>query len=104
LEVTEAIKPDAFVLESAFLDELSGVELYERLHTQPGFTKIPAILIGTLSPEQHRSMAKRKVVNLPYPVELHDLQSALEMLLNIPKTPLRPNITVVFEHDSSSVA
>ena len=104
LEVTEAIKPDAFVLESAFWDELSGVELYERLHAQPGFNKIPAILIGKLSPEQHYLVAKRKVVNLPYPVEPNDLQSALERLLNIPKMPVRPDATVVFEYDSSSVA
>jgi CheY-like chemotaxis protein len=104
LEVTESIKPDAFVLESAFLDELSGAELYERLHAQPGFTKIPAILIGSPAPEQHHSMAKRKLVNLPYPLELHDLQSALETLLNIPRMSVRPNTTLVIEYDSSYVA
>ena len=104
LEVTEAIKPDAFVLEAAFSDELSGVELYERLHAQPGFTKIPAILIGTLPPELHRSIAKHQVVNLSYPVRLHELQYALETLLNISKARALPNTIVVFEHDSSSVA
>jgi hypothetical protein len=104
LEVTEAIKPDVFVLESALWDELSGVELYERLHTQPGFSKIPAIIIGMLAPEQGYTMAKRKVVNLPDPIELNDLQSALETLLNIPRMPVRPNAIVVFEHHSSSVA
>src|SRR5436309_2374478 len=62
LEVTQAIKPDAFVLEST-LGELSGVELCHRLHAQPGFTRIPAILIGMLSPEDHCSMAEPKVVN-----------------------------------------
>jgi CheY-like chemotaxis protein len=101
--VTEAIKPDAFVLESA-LEELSGVELCDRLHAQPGFTRIPAILIGMLSPEQQYSLAKRKVVNLPYPIEPNDLQSTLETLLDIPQTLVRPNTTVVFEHDCSSVA
>jgi CheY-like chemotaxis protein len=89
LEVTEAIKPDAFVLELT-LEGLSGVDLYERLRAQPGFATIPAILIGRLSSEQHRYMAKRKVVNLPYPFEPYDLQSALETLLNIPKAPVRP--------------
>ncbi len=100
LEVTEAIKPDAFVLESA-LEELSGVELCDRLHAQPGFAKIPAILIGMLSPEQHHSMAKREVVNLPYPPEPNDLQPVLETLLNIPKAPVEPNTTVIIEDDSS---
>jgi hypothetical protein len=104
LEVTEAVKPDAFVLESAFVDELSGVELYERLHARPGFSKIPAILIGTLTPEQHYTLAKHKVVNLTYPVELHDLQSALEMLLKIPRVTARPDTIVVMERNSSSVA
>ncbi len=103
LEVTEAIKPDAFVLEST-LEELSGVELYDRLHAQPGFTRIPAVLIGMLSPEQRHYMAKRKVVNLPYPVEPNELQSALERLLNLPKAPVRSNIPMVVEYDSSYVA
>jgi CheY-like chemotaxis protein len=102
LEVTEAIKPDAFVLESA-LEELNGGELCDRLHAQPGFSSIPAILIGTLSPEQHHAIAKQKVVNLPYPFELHDLQSALETMLNIPKASVRPNTTVATEHDRSYV-
>lgn len=104
LEVTEAIKPDAFVLESAFWDELSGVELYQRLHAQSALRKIPAVLIGTLDPEQRHSLAKQKVVNLPYPVELHDLQSVLEMQLNIPKMPARLDSTVILEYDSSPVA
>jgi CheY-like chemotaxis protein len=84
LEVTEAIKPDAFVLESD-LEETNGVELYHRLHDQPGFTTIPAILIGTLLPEQRRSIAKHRVVNLPYSIELNNLRSALETILDIPK-------------------
>jgi response regulator RpfG family c-di-GMP phosphodiesterase len=104
LEVTEAIKPDAFVLEEA-LEELSGVELYDRLHTQPGFTKIPAVLIGgMLSPEQRHHMAKRKVVNLPYPIEPNELQSVLERQLNLPKAPVRSNVPMVVEYNSSSVA
>ena|SRR5437762_8560169 len=103
LEVTEAIKPDAFVLESA-LEETSGVELYDQLHTQPGFTRIPAILIGMLPPEQRHYIAKQKVVNLPYPIEPNDLQSALGTLLNIPKAPVRSNTTAITEYDSSSVA
>lgn len=89
LEVTKAIKPDAFVLESA-LEGLSGVELYDRLYAQPGFATIPAILIGRLSPEQNRYMAKHEVVNLPYPIEPNDLQSTLETLLNIPKASVIP--------------
>jgi PleD family two-component response regulator len=104
LEVTEAIKPDAFVLESAFWDELSGVELYQRLHAQPALRKIPAVLIGTLDLEQRHLLAKQKVVNLPYPVEFHDLQSVLETQLNIPNMPVRPNAAVIFEYDSSPVA
>jgi len=104
LEVTEAVKPDAFVLEASFWDELSVVELYERLHAQPGFNKIPAILIGQLSREQHHLLAKRKAANLTYPVELCDLQSTLETLLNMPTMPVRSNTTVVFEHNSPSVA
>ena len=102
LEVTEAIKPDVLVLESDFRDELNGVELYERLHMQPGFNKIPAILIGQLTPEQHRSLVKRTVVNLPYPVELPDLQSTLETLLNIPRMPIRPDVMVAFKQSSPS--
>jgi hypothetical protein len=100
LEVTEAIKPDVFVLDSAFLDELSEPELYERLYAQPGFAEVPTILIGMLTPGQYR-LATRKVVNLPYPVDLHDLQSALETLLNFPKSPLRPATTLVLEYSSS---
>lgn len=103
LEVTEAIKPDAFVLEST-LEGLSGVDLCNRLQSQPGFAKIPAILIGMLSPEQHRSIAKRTVVNLPYTFEPNDLPSALETLLNIPKAPMRPDTIEVIEHNRSSVA
>ena len=103
LEVTEAIKPDAFVLEST-LEGLSGVDLCNRLQSQPGFAKIPAVLIGMLSPEQHRSIAKRTVVNLPYTFEPNDLPSALETLLNIPKAPMRPDTIEVIEHNRSSVA
>jgi CheY-like chemotaxis protein len=103
LEVTEAIKPDAFVLDSTF-EELNGGDLYERLQAQSGFATIPAILIGQLSPEQRRSMAKRKVVNLSYPFEPSDLQSALETLLNIPHAPVSPGTIEVIEHNSSSVA
>jgi CheY-like chemotaxis protein len=102
LEVTEAIKPDAFVLEST-LEDLNGVELCDRLHAQPGFSSIPAILIGMLSPEQYRSIAERKVVNLPYPFEPDDLRSTLETLLNIPKFPVRPNTAVAYEHNHSYV-
>jgi CheY-like chemotaxis protein len=92
LEVTEAIKPDAFVLEST-LEDLNGAELCDRLHARPGFSRVPAILIGMLSSEQYRSIAKQKVVNLPYPFEPDDLRSTLETLLNIPKAPVRSNTT-----------
>ena len=102
LEVTEAIKPDAFVIEST-LEDVSGVDLYNRLQAQAGFATIPTILIGLLSSEQHRSMTKHKVVNLSYPFEPDDLQSALEALLNIPRVPVRPEITII-EHNRSSVA
>lgn len=102
LEVTESIRPDAFVLESVFLDELSEFEPYDRLHAQPGFTDIPTILIGALSPEQHSLMAKREIANLPYPVELHNLQSALATLLHIPVR--RPNTRVIVEHKTPSLA
>jgi len=103
LEVTEAIKPDAFVLEPT-LEEMSGVDLCKRLQAQPGFARIPAIFIGMLTAEQHRSLAKRKVVNLPYPFEPKDLQSALETLLNIPKVSVSPDTLGVIEHERSSVA
>jgi DNA-binding response OmpR family regulator len=103
LEITDAIKPDAFVIEST-LEEQSGIDLYSRLQAQPGFATIPTVLIGLLSPEQHHYTAKRKVVNLPYPFEPDDLQSALETLLNIPKAPVRPDTIAVMETKRSFVA
>ena len=83
LEVTEAIKPDAFVLESN-LDALSGIELYDRLRVKPGFSTIPAILLGMSSLEQHRSMQPRKVVHLLYTTDASDLPSVLGMFFDIP--------------------
>lgn len=102
LEVTESIRPDAFVLESVFLDEFSEFESYDRLREQLEFSNIPAILIGTLSSEQSCLMAKREMVNLPYPVKPHDLQSALETLLHMPVR--RPHTRVIVEHKSPSLA
>lgn len=81
LELTGIIKPDLFVLEAS-LPEMSGIELYERLHRQPGFTTIPALLLGPISLKPYHIRMGRMLVNLPLFSEPSVLRSVLKKLLS----------------------
>ncbi|MEO8973669.1 MAG: response regulator [Ktedonobacteraceae bacterium] len=78
LEMVNSINPDLFLLDY-YLPRMDGLELYDRLHTSPGFEQVPAILISANPPRSE--IEKRHLVSLKKPFNLRDLLHTIDRLL-----------------------
>jgi CheY-like chemotaxis protein len=71
-------KPDLLILDYQ-LPRMNGIDLYDKIHAQPGFEHIPVIMVSTQLPK--REIEKRTLVGISKPFELGELFDALEQFL-----------------------
>ncbi len=69
---------DLFILTDA-----EGIELYDRLHAQPGMENIPAILLTTNMPRWQNEIMKRQLIGLTRPCKPAELLKAITFLLTL---------------------
>ena len=75
LRVAEHLKPNLFIIDY-LLPDMTGLQVYERLHATPEFETIPAILLSAVSHvEELTSHAHVQVIAKPF--ELNDLLQAI---------------------------
>jgi CheY-like chemotaxis protein len=85
LDALEALKqvkdhyPDLFILDY-HLPHMTGLELYDRLHSMQGLEGVPAILISAHPPEE-KEFANRSLTRMDKPLDLDKLLYTIERLL-----------------------
>ncbi len=79
LEIVEDIIPDLLLLDY-HLPTMTGLELYDILHTMPQFSHTPAILI-TAGVLQH-DIGNRHIVGMSKPVDINKLLDIISELLD----------------------
>jgi CheY-like chemotaxis protein len=78
LDIIRNIKPDLLILDYR-LQKMTGVDLYDRLHTMTGLEHIPGIIISANLPKDE--LQKRTLVGISKPFELSDLLGTVDKLL-----------------------
>jgi CheY-like chemotaxis protein len=78
LDIIRNIKPDLLILDYR-LQKMTGVDLYDRLHTMNGLEDIPGIMISANLPKDE--LQKRTLVGISKPFELSDLLGTVDKLL-----------------------
>ncbi len=78
LDIIRNIKPDLLILDYR-LQKMTGVDLYDRLHTMSGLEDIPGIMISANLPKDE--LQKRTLVGISKPFELSDLLGTVDKLL-----------------------
>jgi CheY-like chemotaxis protein len=78
LDIIRNIKPDLLILDYR-LQKMTGVDLYDRLHTMNGLEHIPGIMISANLPKDE--LQKRTLVGISKPFELSDLLGTVDKLL-----------------------
>jgi CheY-like chemotaxis protein len=71
-------KPDLLILDYQ-LPHMNGIDLYDKIHAQPGFEHIPVIMVSAQLPK--REIEKRTLVGIRKPFELGELFDSLEQFL-----------------------
>ncbi len=77
-KVVKTLKPSLFLLDYQ-LPDITGIKLYDQLHTTDGLEDIPAIIISANAPA--KEMRNRKITHISKPFELTDLLQSIEKLL-----------------------
>ena len=78
LEVIKIITPILFIFNYR-LPHINGLDLYDRLHAQPEFAHIPAMMVSANLPEDE--LAQRGIVGLEKPVDINDFVDAVKQLV-----------------------
>jgi CheY-like chemotaxis protein len=79
LEIVQEIIPDLLLLDY-HLPSMTGLELYDKIHTMPHLSHVPAILI-TAGVLQH-DIQDRHMVGMSKPVDLNKLLDIVAELLD----------------------
>ena len=89
LQLVAELHPSLLIF-AAQLDEMSGIDLYDLIHKQPGYARIPALIFGPdLAPFQ-AALRKRKLIGLRTPLGKQALLDVVHDLLHAPYSmPLR---------------
>ena len=81
LRAVEAVHPILFVLNYQ-LPDMTGIEVYDRLHARSEFVTTPAIVISANVPQEE--LNKRHLVDVEKPFDLNDLLQTIERVLASP--------------------
>ncbi len=78
LDVVKGIIPDLFILDYQ-LPNMTGIELYDRIHNIQGLAQVPVIIMSANLPEE--AIKERKLVGIQKPFELDELLNTIEKLI-----------------------
>jgi DNA-binding NtrC family response regulator len=78
LNAIHDIKPNLFILDYR-LPDMSGIDLYDKLHTMQGLEDTPGIMISATLPK--RELKQRALVGINKPFELSQLLDTVEKLV-----------------------
>ena len=83
LQLVAELHPSLLIF-AADLDEMSGIDLYDLIHKQPEYARIPALIFGhDLAPAQ-AALRKSKLICLRTPLGKHALLDVVHSLLHAP--------------------
>lgn len=74
----------ALLIFAAELDEMSGIDLYDLIHKQPAYARIPALIFGPDLAPSRSALRKRKLIGLRTPLGQHALLEVVHSLLHAP--------------------
>lgn len=78
LETVKQLKPSLLILDY-HLPGIDGLELYDRVHTMPEMSQIPAIMMSARLPYQE--LEQRAIVGIHKPFDLDDFLLKVKSLL-----------------------
>ena len=78
LNLVKNIKPSLFILDYQ-LPRMSGLELYDILHTNADLAQLPAIMISAQLPV--KELQKRNIKGMNKPLDLDDFLQTIEQFL-----------------------
>ena len=80
LEVLTKVRPDLLVLDVG-LPEMSGLELYDRVHADERFERLP-VIFETAVADRHRSEFKRRGISaiVEKPFDINDVVRQVRQL------------------------
>lgn len=78
LKVVKGIKPNLFILDYQ-LPQMSGIELYDRLHQIPELSYVPAIMMSARLPE--KELGSRNILGMSKPLDLDEFLQNIEEFL-----------------------
>jgi len=83
-EIIGSFKPDLFLLEYQ-LPPITGIELYDQLHTAKGIAEVPGIVLceEACTEDIDQAIAIRQIRYLKVPIDLPDLLNAIEQTCNV---------------------
>lgn len=80
LEAVQQFTPSLLIID-CLLPEMSGLELYDRLHAMPGFETIPAIMLSASFEMYRDEIHRRHLVGFAKPFKLVELYQAINQVL-----------------------
>ena len=83
LQLVAELHP-ALLIFAAELDEMSGIDLYDLIHKQPEYARIPALIFGPDLAPSRSALRKRKLIGLRTPLGKHALLDVVHYLLHAP--------------------
>ena len=83
LQLVAELHP-ALLIFAAELDEISGIDLYDLIHKQPEYARIPALIFGPDLAPSHSALSKRKLIGLRTPLGQQALLDVVHYLLHAP--------------------
>lgn len=80
LEIVQQVKPHLFILDYYLMD-VTGIELYDHLHTLDGLEHVPALIASASLDKHQQEIEQRCVMGLRKPFDLDEILQAIETLL-----------------------
>lgn len=87
LQLVAELHPSLLIFP-AELDEMSGIDLYDLIHKQPEYARIPALIFGPDLAPSRLALRKRKLIGLRTPLGKHALLNVVHYLLHAPHSML----------------
>jgi len=78
LSLTKDVRPDLFLFDYQ-LPGINGLELYQQLHSQPTFAKIPVLFVSAVAPKE--AFEKQHLPYIGKPFDMDDLLYKISWLV-----------------------
>ncbi len=80
LETLQHIKPSLFLLDHS-LHTVTGITLYDQLHTIDEFANIPTIIVSDCLTQYQQEIEERHLIGMSKPLDVDALLATIENLL-----------------------